>query len=382
MSILTFCYRCNQYYSRKHDECPKCNIPLQNSKKFRVNVSTPEGGRITRTVEGNLTFARKVEAKIKSDVAQEKHLGIRSAPFLSNVWEKYLKWAKKNKGSWKADESRWKNHVAPYIELKKMDSIYGMDVQKILDRMTETGGRGGDGCAPGTIKQVYQLINRVYNWANEQDLYTGRNPAAKIKPPEVNNEITEYLREDELQRLLDVLDDWNNKIGALVVKFALYTGFRLDEVLGLKWEKIDIDKGLAALSDPKGKPVTLPLNKEALAILKRAEKLKPLVDCFYVFPNRFGKKRVSFSNIWYRIRAKAKIRDHVRFHDLRHTFASYLASSGNVDLYTLQKLLNQQSPEMTQRYAHLFDDALRKGANVADKVFGNGNKADNPEPQT
>jgi len=379
MSILAFCYGCNQYYSRKHDDCPKCKINLKNSKKFRVNVSTPEGGRITRIVEGNLTLARKVEAKVKTDVSKEKHLGIRVAPFIYDVWKKYLKWAKKNKSSWQADESRWNHHIAPYIELKKMDSVYGSHVQKILDRMVEKGGRDGKGCAPGTIKQVYQLINKVYNWADEQDLYAGKNPTAKIKPPEVNNEITEYLREDEPQRLLDVLDSWHNRLGALVVKFALYTGFRLDDILGLKWKKVDIENGFARLSDPKGKPVTLPLNNQAQNIIKQAKELKPSPDCPYVFPNRFGKRRVSFSNIWYRIRAKAKIRGHVRFHDLRHTFASYLASSGDVDIYTLQKLLNQQSPEMTQRYAHLFNDALRKGANVADKVFGNGNKAGNPE---
>ena len=57
------------------------------------------------------------------------------------------------------------------------------------------------------------------------------------------------------------------------------------------------------------------------------------------------------------------------YHDMRHTFATYLASSGEVDLYTLQKLLNHQTPEMTQRYAHLLDEALIRSANVADKVF-------------
>jgi hypothetical protein len=81
--------------------------------------------------------------------------------------------------------------------------------------------------------------------------------------------------------------------------------------------------------------------------------------------------------LWARIRKQAKISKGFRFHGLRHTFASYLASSGELDLYTLQKLLNHQTPEMTQRYAHLLDEALRRGANVADRMIsGNGSNPD------
>ncbi len=56
-------------------------------------------------------------------------------------------------------------------------------------------------------------------------------------------------------------------------------------------------------------------------------------------------------------------------HGLRHVFASYLASSGKVDLYTLQKLLTHASPQMTQRYAHLADDAMQRAASVANEIF-------------
>lgn len=56
-------------------------------------------------------------------------------------------------------------------------------------------------------------------------------------------------------------------------------------------------------------------------------------------------------------------------HGLRHAFASFLASSGKVDLYTLQKLLTHNSPQMTQRYAHLADEALQRAASVADSIF-------------
>jgi integrase len=87
--------------------------------------------------------------------------------------------------------------------------------------------------APATRKQVLALIKRVYNWAINRELYFGPNPATKIKAPKVNNQVTECLTKAELDLLLRVLDSWVNKRAALIVRFALYTGFRLDEVIGL-----------------------------------------------------------------------------------------------------------------------------------------------------
>lgn len=73
--------------------------------------------------------------------------------------------------------------------------------------------------------------------------------------------------------------------------------------------------------------------------------------------------------------ASRKIRDAAELsadfrpnHGLRHTFASHLASSGEVDLYTLQRLMTHKSPMMTQRYAHLRDETLKRGANVMSRI--------------
>lgn len=214
------------------------------------------------------------------------------------------------------------------------------------------------------------MIKRVYSWAIKNELYFGENPAKKVDPPKVKNEVTNSLTKKQVNALQEVLDKWVNKKAALVVRFGLYTGFRLDEILGLEWENVDLKGGFVKLIDPKGNPATLPINKNAISILKEARTLLPSPDCVWVFPNKDGERRVSFYRIWSRIRTKAGIQKGFRFHDLRHTFASHLASSGKVDLYTLQKLLNQQDPKMTQRYAHLLDEALRNGANVADDVFG------------
>lgn len=90
----------------------------------------------------------------------------------------------------------------------------------------------------------------------------------------------------------------------------------------------------------------------------------------YIFPGRDGGHREDFVMAKRRVRDKAGLpKDFRPLHGLRHNFASQLASSGKVDMYTLQKLLTHESSEMTQRYAHLADEALKRAASVSDEIF-------------
>ena len=83
-----------------------------------------------------------------------------------------------------------------------------------------------------------------------------------------------------------------------------------------------------------------------------------------------GKQRVEIRKAANRIKKAAGLPDDFRpLHGLRHVYASMLASSGKVDLYTLQKLMTHKSPEMTQRYAHLRDEALQRAAELAGSLI-------------
>jgi integrase len=224
--------------------------------------------------------------------------------------------------------------------------------------------------APATIKHVIVLIKRVYSWSIEMGLYEGVNPASRIKLPKLNNEITECLTKAEITRLLSMLDRWRNQMAALLIKFALFTGLRRGELFRLKWGDVDLDNGWIDLRETKsGTDNKLPVSKKAMDVLHRAKQFAPSQECPYVFPNRRGNKRTTIGNTWTRIKKAADLPKDFRFHGLRHTFASYLASSGKVSQYTLQKLLTHKTPQMTQRYAHLFDETLRQGANLLPKLF-------------
>jgi len=95
----------------------------------------------------------------------------------------------------------------------------------------------------------------------------------------------------------------------------------------------------------------------------------------YVFPGWDGGERTNINQAVNRIKKKARLpKDFRPLHGLRHVYASILASSGRVDLYTLQRLLTHKDPRMTQRYAHLRDEALKRASGVAGDLLGKAAK--------
>ncbi|MBI4768149.1 MAG: tyrosine-type recombinase/integrase [Deltaproteobacteria bacterium] len=106
-----------------------------------------------------------------------------------------------------------------------------------------------------------------------------------------------------------------------------------------------------------------PISREVLSLI-------PEMESEYVFPGLVGGQRVSFTKTVNRIKEVAGLpKDFRPLHGLRHVFASMLAFSSQVDLYTLQRLLTRKDPRMTQRYAHLRGETLRRASNMATDIF-------------
>jgi integrase len=162
-----------------------------------------------------------------------------------------------------------------------------------------------------------------------------------------------------------------------MMKLALFTGLRRGEMFKLKWEDIKFERGFIHIRDPKGGPdERVPLNDTARELLES----HPKAESPFVFPGRYGKRRVSAQAGVNKIKKRAGLpKDFRPLHGLRHAYASMLASSGEVDLYTLQKLLTHKDPRMTQRYAHLRDETLKRASNVAGSIIQKAEKAGNSD---
>jgi integrase len=186
--------------------------------------------------------------------------------------------------------------------------------------------------------------------------------------PTVSNEKTEDLSSDQLTKLLSIIKKDTHPQAGAMMKMALFTGMRRGEMFKLKWEHIDFERGFILIKDPKGGPdQKIPLNDPARELLdKRPNK----ADSPYVFPGRKGKQRTDINKAVNEIKKAAGLpKDFRPLHGLRHVYASMLASSGQVDMYTLQMLLTHKDPKMTQRYAHLRDETLKKASNLAGDII-------------
>jgi integrase len=146
----------------------------------------------------------------------------------------------------------------------------------------------------------------------------------------------------------------------------LLTGCRRDEILTARWEWIDFQRALLNLPDSKTGSKAVYLSPAALEVLSILPRLDG--NPFVIAGKKEAQRFVGLRRVWVRIRNAAKLApsalangklEHVRLHDLRHSFAS-LSASGGASLLMIGKLLGHSNPATTARYSHLLDDPLRR----------------------
>lgn len=282
---------------------------------------------------------------------------------LDRLWAEYKRQRPDLKGI-VTDENRFQNHISPIFGAKEPDEIVSLDVDRHRLALLKTH-------APATVRNVLELMRRVVNFGVRKNLCEGLSFPLEL--PRANNEMVDDLTPEQLQSLLNAIEDCPNIQVANLMKMALYTGMRRGELFRLTWQDVDLKRGFITIRDPKGgQDQKIPINAPARKLLSE----HPRMDgTDYVFPGRGGRQRVDCIKQVNQIKEAAGLPKSFRaMHGLRHVFASTLASSGKVDMYTLQKLLTHKSPQMTQRYAHLRDDALRSAAEVAGELLLNEDK--------
>jgi integrase len=277
---------------------------------------------------------------------------------INRLWQEYTA-HKKIKGL-AQDRSRFEKYIKPSWGDKEPHEIQPLEMDRLRLRILKDK-------APQTLKNTLALLRRVVNFGVKRRYCP--NLSFHLEMPKVNNLRTEDLAPEQLAKLLAAIDQDHNVQAANLMRLALCTGMRKGEMLRLQWDDIDSDRSFIHLRDPKGgKDQTIPLNQTARQLLEGHPRDN---DSPFVFPGRGGKQRTEIRRPIERIRKAAGLPPDFRpLHGLRHTYASMLASSGQVDLYTLQKLLTHKTPAMTMRYAHLRDETLRRASDLAGDLIG------------
>jgi integrase len=239
----------------------------------------------------------------------------------------------------------------------KLSEIERHHIQSFINRLRE------EGLAPATCDRYLAMISGVLRLACDWG-YLRENPAKGIKSFNAPNAVENYLSDENMARLLQVLKTDENRVVCSMMLFLLSTGARLNEAQLATWDQIDFPNRVWRIPATNSKSMrvrAVPLNLMSIAALK-----ENAGDAGYIFRSPRGDGTQPYNNIhksWYRIRNKADL-PHLRCHDLRHQHASLLINSGR-SLYEVQKILGHSTPIMTQRYAHLSTRTLQEASNAA-----------------
>lgn len=387
-------------YWDQHPDAPR-NFLLwvgKTERTYRLNYYN-RGGRERRVSIGSppawlVKDARKAAAELQRYIDQggdpladaQQH---RAAPTVAELWQRFETEALPSRAASTQSEYRsmMRHYVLPGLGTLKVASVTRADIETLHRRITAAGHTRR---ANAVKSLVSTLLNCAVGWEMRDT-----NPTQHIKH-NVEHRRERYLSEAEVARLLDEVERCRVRGGhwadtADKIALAIHTGARRGEILNITWAQLaDLDGAAPTWILPStatkegqrtGRNKRLPLAPGAVAILQRrraelqAGNIVPLRDGA-VF--KHGNSRTGTSSLeedWERIRTAAGI-DGVRFHDLRHSFASF-AISGGVPLATIGVLLGHSTPQTTQRYAHLSDAAARAAAVLIGQKIGGKRTVEN-----
>jgi len=266
-----------------------------------------------------------------------------------------------------------RGHILPTLGTMRVTDLRHSDVEKLHRKIAAT--------APYRANRAVSVLSKMMSLAVRWEMRAD-NPVRGIeRAPEEKRE--RFLTPAEITRLSEVLATHPERTSCRAIRLLLLTGARRGETLSATWAQFDLDRGVwtkPSASTKQAKEHRVPLSAPALAVLAelRAD-AEP--DCVYVFP---GKRTVGakgsvtwaplteIKRAWASVTRAAGI-DGVRVHDLRHTYASILASSG-LSLPIIGRLLGHTQAATTHRYAHLADDPLRAATEAAGAFVSSAGK--------
>lgn len=280
--------------------------------------------------------------------------------------------------------ARVRHHIIPLLGRKRITDVRVQDVERFI-RDVSTGKtandtkigprrrivvRGGIGAAGKAVRD----LSAMFSFAVRRELIQA-NPCAPARKP-ANGQRHRYLSSDEMIRFGRALSDLEkeglNAKGIAICRLLALTGCRRNEIAGLRWGEVDLDRGRLVLDDSKTGRSVRPLSQPAIDLLARLSRSETSP---YVFPADSGDDHYQgLKSIWPKVMKRAGLQG-VTPHTLRHTLGSIAASAGE-GLPMVGALLGHANHRSTNIYAHLQDDPARRAANrvvqsVADALAAN-----------
>jgi integrase len=280
----------------------------------------------------------------------------------------------------------WKKQIGDYT----LADITAVKVSECRDKLLNEPNDQGKIVGPATVNRYLAALSHAFTVAVNEWGWLEDSPMRKVKKLTEPRGRVRFLSEDETYadgqtiegertRLLKACQASKNKYLHTVVVLALSTGMRQSEIMGLTWDDVDLHQGRITLHETKnGERRVVPVVGKALDMLKDHAKVKRINNSL-LFPGKIDPQKsnkpikpMDLRSPWEAALKKANIED-FRFHDLRHSAASYLAMNG-ATLAEIAEVLGHKTLQMVKRYAHL-SEAHTAGvvARMNKQIFGGGN---------
>jgi integrase len=316
-----------------------------------------------------LTDARKWAAKIETDIREGRHFKTTEAKrhTLGELVDRYLRDTLPKKSEvMQSDQWRhlnwWKDKIGDHLLADVTPSL----LAEYRDKLAKGERRPR---SPATVVRYMAALSHAFSIAMKEWEWVDDNPFRKVTKPKEPRGRVRFLSDDERERLLVACKQSKAPYLYPLVILAISTGARRGELLGLKWGDINFQRETAILHETKNdERRSLPLTGSALEQVKKLASVRR-IDSDLVFPDVTGRKPIEIRPDWERVLKEAGIED-FKFHDLRHSAASYLAMNG-ASLAEIAAVLGHKTLQMVKRYVHISNPHTASVvAKMNKKIFG------------
>lgn len=248
----------------------------------------------------------------------------------------------------------WKGRLAGYALVHLTPDLLSKERQLLLDTPTLQGKKR----TSATVNRYMAALSSCMTYACKRLRWIDENPCFNLMKLKESKGRDRILSEEEASRLITACRESSNPYLFCIVLMAITTGMRQGEILQLRWEQIDFKNQLAHIRETKnGRPRSVPLVDEVVAELKHLHDIKhPHKPLVFASKTVFGK--IDIKKPWQSALQRAGI-SNLRFHDIRHSFATLAASQGASNL-ELSTAMGHRTLQMLQRYTHLEANSVRK----------------------
>ena len=322
---------------------------FRRGNRWGINFTDPNGKQVRQMVSPYKETAERVLKKMEMNIIEGRYLDKRKTEtvLFEDFVEEFIVSHVRLQCKRPKNREGLVRTVAVFFKGKAMHNIDTRMIRQYLSQKL-------DDFQSSTVNRHLTLLRCMFNRALEWKIIDGDNPTKGIKKLPEDNERCRWLSDKEQAFLLSHCHGMTR----VIVMAALQTGLRWNEIMNVQWSQrpkcsyVDFDNNTIVLHSLHSKvnkarfiPLSYALKCELMELRKHS-------NSEYVFSNpRTGKPFNNIRKSFQKAVKQAGLRD-LRFHDLRHVFASNLVSKG-VDLYVVQQLLGHSTPRMTQRYAHL-----------------------------